>query len=235
MELLVVLSIFAILGAMTFSAFGGLQNTVKMNEYVLTLEQDIRSIQRSAMLLERDSGEKWLYGIGIDFGAVATDGAGTYTVFKWCSPFADYGDILTKSNLPGYNPSTLRLGLPLFGEEKNGYMNVSHPMGTTCGSGNSSSLSILGGYDKTTKTPKSAITITSIDGKTPRYIIFESVSGRAFFYASDGSLLNYNINDAKLVEDPAPFVITIVPESDIKSRSIKITNLSGKISTAVLQ
>ncbi|NTV79310.1 MAG: type II secretion system protein [Clostridiales bacterium] len=235
MELLVVLTIFSILGAMSFSAFGSLQNTVKMNEYVLTVEQDVRSVQRAAMLLQRDSGEKWLYGLGIDFGDMGDDGE--YTVFKWCSPFGDYGDILTKSNLPAYNPSALlSLGTPLSGlpDERNGYMNVENPIGNSCGSDNSSSLSVLSGYDKSTKTPKSTISITTIGGLTPRYVIFESVSGRTFFYDNDGALLNY-ASDGKLFDDPLPFVITIVPESNVNTRIITIANLSGKISNRSIE
>ncbi len=235
MELLVVLTIFSILGAMTFSAFGGLQNTVKMNEYVLTVEQDVRSVQRAAMLLQRDSGEKWLYGLGLDFGDMGDDGE--YTVFKWCSPFGDYGDILTKSSLPAYNPSALlNLGSPISGfpNERNGYMNVENSIGSSCASGSSSSLSVLSGYDKSTKTPKSTITISPIDGSTPRYVIFESVSGRTFFYDDDGALLNYASN-GRLIDDPLPFVITIVPDSDVNSRVITIGNLSGKINSRSIQ
>jgi type II secretory pathway pseudopilin PulG len=235
MELLVVLIIFGILGGMTFSAFGGLQNTVKMNEYVLTLEQDVRSVQRSAMLLQRNSGERWLYGLGIDFGEMGD--SGEYTVFKWCSPFNDYGDILTKSNLPGYNPSSqLVLGSPLSGftGERNGYMNVVNSIENNCSAENSSSLSTLAGYDKSTKTPKANISRTSIDGDiNPRYVIFESVSGRAFFYNSDGALLNYT-SDGKLDSNPEPFIITIVPESNVSSRTLTIDNLSGKVSTETL-
>ncbi|HNR53455.1 MAG TPA: prepilin-type N-terminal cleavage/methylation domain-containing protein, partial [Candidatus Dojkabacteria bacterium] len=60
LELLLVLSIFSIIGGMTFASFDGLQNTVKMNEYMLNLEQDVRTIQRESMLLERTPGEDWL-------------------------------------------------------------------------------------------------------------------------------------------------------------------------------
>lgn len=236
MELLVVMTIFSILGAMSFSAFGSLQNTVKMNEYVLTVEQDVRSVQRAAMLLQRDSGEKWLYGLGIDFGALESHDDGLYTVFKWCSPFSDYGDILTKSSLPGYKPSTnLGSSLPVFLNERNGYMNVSSPIGSSCGTSvSSSSLAVLSGYDKSTTTPKSSITITEIDEKKPRFVVFESVSGRTFFYDEDGQLLNYASN-GKLVDSPQPFVITITPEANVNSRVITIGNLSGKISTKSLQ
>jgi len=226
MELLIVLTIFSILGAMSFSAFGSLQNTVKMNEYVLTVEQDVRSVQRAAMLLQRDSGEKWLYGLGIDFGALETHDDGVYTVFKWCSPFNDYGDTLTKSSLPAYTPSKV-LGVSI-GNEFNGYLKVT-TIRDSCGTDASSSLSILPGYDKSTTTPRSTIKITAIDGKMPRFVIFESVSGRTFFYDTNGVLLNYASN-GKLKDDPKSFVITITPQSDIKTRVITIGNLSGKIS-----
>jgi len=230
MELLVVLSIFSILGAMTFSAFGNLQNTVKMNEYTLTLEQDIRSVQRAAMLLQRDSGEKWLYGLGIDLGAMDVNRDGVYTVFKWCSPFSDYGDILTKSSLPAYTPSKT-LGAPTgVMSELNGYLTVTN-IGGSCGSDNSSSLAVLPGYDKSTKTPMATITVTEINGLVPRFVIFESVSGRAFFYDETGILLNYT-SDGKLIDDPLPLVITIAPDSEVNTRIITIRNLSGKISIA---
>jgi hypothetical protein len=200
-----------------------------MNEYVLTVEQDVRSVQRAAMLLQRDSGEKWLYGLGIDFGNMGDNG--NYTVFKWCSPFGDYGDILTKSSLPAYTPSKV-LGSPTIGTELNGYLTVT-TIGESCGSNPTSSLSLLPGYDKTTTTPKSSIGVTQIDGKTPRYVIFESVSGRTFFYAQNGELLNYDSN-GKLTDAPQPFVITIIPDSNVNTRVITIGNLSGKISTKSL-
>lgn len=230
LELLVVMSIIAILGAMSFSSFGGLQNTVKMNEYMLTLEQDVRSVQRAAMLLQRGPEENWLYGLGIDFGSMGDNGK--YTVFKWCSPFRDYGDILTKSSLPGYNPGQ-PVGSSLIGYdgEMNGYINVPDNISqsNTCEANfNSSTLSILPGYDKSVTTPKSEISHSA------RYVVFESVSGRAFFYDNDGKLLNYG-TDGKLIDNPQPFTITIVPQSSTSAREFSVSNLSGKISQTVLK
>lgn len=205
-----------------------------MNEYVLTLEQDVRSVQRSAMLLQRDPDERWLYGLGIDFGNMGDEG--TYTVFKWCSPFSDYGDILTKSSLPNYSPSH-DLSVIVFGSERNGYMPdvVTIPVGNTCeiSALPASALRTVPGYDKTSKTPKATIGISVISGRTPRYVVFESVSGRAFFYDTDGVLLNYT-NKGKL-DSPQPFVITINPDSNINTRKISVGSLSGKISTEVIQ
>jgi len=233
MELLIVLGIFAVMAGMTFSSFSGLQNTVKMNEYVLTLEQDIRSVQRAAMLLERSSNEKWIYGLGIDFGSMSDDGK--YTVFKWCSPFPDYGNIATRSALPAYDPNQ-DLGTVLVGNggDLNGYMNVSGGItnSSICNmSAFSSSLRTLSGYSQTSSTPKSNISISPINNdNNPRYVIFESVSGRAFFYDSSGVLLNFDAS-GKLADEPESFVITIEPLSNVNTRIISIGNLSGKIST----
>jgi len=235
MELLIVLGIFMILAGMTFSSFTGLQNTVKMNEYVLSLEQDVRSVQRAAMLLERNSGEKWVYGLGIDFGNIGDDGK--YTVFKWCSPFSDYGNIATRSALPGYDPNQ-ELGTALVGNDLNGYMNITGGIGQSsiCDlSAYSSSLKMVSGYVQTSTTPQSNISVAPIDGNTqPRYVIFESVSGRAFFYDTNGELLNYDAT-GEMVDEPDPFVITLDPLSRINTRVITIGNLSGKVSTESIQ
>ncbi len=216
---------------MTFSSFSGLQNTVKMNEYVLTLEQDIRSVQRAAMLLERNSGEKWIYGLGIDFSNIEnTDGK--YTVFKWCSPFDDYGNIATRSALPAYDPNDDLNTSMGYGNDKNGYINVSGGMlaNNNCElSAYSSTLRILSGYTQSSTTPKSKISIAPINSNAyARYVIFESVSGRAFFYDKDGVLLNFD-STGKLVENPESFVITIDPYSEGNTRVISIGNLSGKV------
>lgn len=233
MELLIVLGIFAILAGMTFSSFSGLQNTVKMNEYVLTLEQDIRSVQRAAMLLTRSSEEKWVYGLGIDFGSMGDDGK--YTVFKWCSPFSDYGNIATRSALPAYDPNQ-DVGTVLVGNggDLNAYMNVSGGISNSsiCSlSAFSSTLRTLGGYSQTSSTPKANISISAIDTNSDvRYVVFESVSGRAFFYDSSGVLLNFD-SEGNLIEEPEAFVITIEPLSNVNTRIISIGNLSGKIST----
>lgn len=232
LELLVVMSILAILGAMSFSAFGSLQNTVKMNEYMLTLEQDVRSVQRAAMLLQRDPDEKWLYGLGIDFGDMKDDGS--YTVFKWCSPFGDYGDVTTRSSLPSYKP-----GLDL-GVTANGYLPITNGISpnVTCDiSDVKSTLNVLPGYERSVKTPKATFTISDIGTGVvvkPRYVVFESVSGRTFFYDREGKLLNYDIK-GKMVETPQSFTITIIPQAKVSSRTFSIGNLSGKISQTVLK
>lgn len=233
-ELLIVISIFIILGGMTFSAFDGLQNTVKMNEYMLNIEQDIRNVQRSAMLLQRNPGENWIYGIGIDFSEITTDGL--YRVFKWCSPYGDYGDnIKTKSDIPGYSPDEIAMGpsngdIPIPSSED--YAEYSKTM---CGEVTDTFAGILRtmpGYDRTITLPKSAIILGD-----PTYILFESVSGRAFFYDDSGSLLNYyrtNGGDGEIgtifpADELIPFTLEITPEGAGSTRSLTVRPLSGKI------
>lgn len=100
-ELLIVMSILIIVGGMSFAAYQRMQVTIRLNEYTNTLEQDIRNIQREAMLLRKDKDEAWMYGVGIDLTGI-TEG-GKYTAFKWCSGFKEYGDPRTTSDIPGYD------------------------------------------------------------------------------------------------------------------------------------
>ena len=220
LELLVVLSIFSILGAMTFASFDGLQNTVKMNEYMLTLEQNVRTVQRQAMLLERNPGESWLYGLGIDFTQTTT--TGIHRMFKWCSPFPDYGDIKTKSNLPAYNPTAD------VGSNRNGLLPTDRVIGPSS-SCSEEGLATLAGFDTSIDFPKSDTVIDDSIG----YVVFESISGRAFFYNTDGELINYN-GDGSQAENVVNFVLTMDPQGTGRTRQFVINNLSGKISSSVL-
>jgi type II secretory pathway pseudopilin PulG len=226
LEMLIVMGIMIILGGMTFASFDGLQNTIKMNEYMLNLEQDIRGVQRASMLLERNPAENWLYGIGIDFTDMNPDG--NYTTFKWCSIFGDYGDITTTTKVPGYdlnNVGSTQLPLP-----------EGDITGGTCDSDivDASELRLLSGYGRTVTMPKATVTF-----ETPaRFVLFESVSGRAFFYNEDGELLNYVESDGKLriVEDDIDhLVITIDPFGGTATRQLTIKHLSGRIDNQVIQ
>lgn len=237
LELLVVMGIIAILAGMSFASFGGLQNTVKMNEYSLTLEQDIRSVQRAAMLLQRDPNEKWLYGLGMDLTNMATT-EGQYKVFKWCSPYDNYGDIKTTSLFPNYDPSnSLKIGDTVSGE-KNAYLpvpqNSSYAL-TSCDSTLTvSHLRTLLGYESTSLPPESNITV-KVGDSTAGYVVFEAVSGKTFFYGVNGELLNYQ-PDGKLIDSPNALEIIITPVGKTaKAHKLIISNLSGKISTEIVE
>jgi type II secretory pathway pseudopilin PulG len=228
MEMLIVISILVILGGMTFASFYGLQNTIKMNEYMLNLEQDVRGVQRASMLLERNPIENWLYGVGIDFTSMNPDG--DYTTFKWCTPFKNYGDITTTSKVPAFDSSAEPLDLG------SASLPSMEPESGLCGSdiGPDSKLRRLYGYERTVSMPKSQV-IFETDAKI---VLFESVSGRAFFYDEGGNLLNYvieegqlKIRDAENIED---IIITIKPFGGTATRQLTINHLSGRVDSQVL-
>jgi type II secretory pathway pseudopilin PulG len=230
LEMLLVLGIIMILAGMSFTSFYGLQDTVKMNEYVLNIEQDIRSVQRAAMLLERNPLENWLYGLGIDFSELEQDGK--YTTFKWCTPFLDYGDPTTRMKVPAFEPGDLSLDstkLPI-----TSFLDLE--IGLCDASSTRYDLKLLSGYETSLTMPKATIQYHS----NVRYVLFESVSGRAFFYDIDGNLLNYQYDTAlsRLVIEDNPgdiqhLEVTISSIGPAKPRTIKINHLSGRIDTVL--
>lgn len=225
LELLVVISIILILGAMSLSAFGGLQNTIRMNEYMLNLEQDVRNVQRGAMLLQRNPNENWIYGLGLDMSQVTEDGY--YRMFKWCTSFSDYGDITTRSPIPGYDPA-----LPFGGESRNGYLpNIEENEFalSRCSQDiveSNGAIRSLQGYSSPIKPPAGVIEANEVG-----YILFESVSGRAFFYDLGGNLLNYDIDGNLIGDNIVDFEIEVIPSGKGSTRRFTVKNLSGKIDT----
>jgi hypothetical protein len=196
-----------------------------MNEYMLNMEQDIRSVQRAAMLLQRNTEENWLYGLGIDFSQLDPDGK--YIPFKWCTPFPDYGDASTRGKVPGYSEGdgTLdgaKLPIPV-GDIETG---LCTDFGDT--------LKILPGYTTDLNMPKSTVQFNS----SVRYVVFESVTGRAFFYDSQGILQNYSIVDGQVVIESDPSSVkeldfTITSLGAAAPRTIRVHHLSGRIEAIV--
>ncbi len=222
-EMLVVMGIMMILMGMTFTSFSGLQDTIKMNEYILNMEQDIGAVQRASMLLERNTEENWLYGLGIDFSQLSQDGK--YTTFKWCTPYMDYGDETTRSKVPGYKTGDLTLDgakLPV-GNIESGLCTQAED-----------TLKTLLGYTTELTIPKSTVQYNS----SVRYVVFESVTGRAFFYNELGELLNYSIVDGELVIEDEPSSLeeldfTITSLGAAAPRTLRVHHLSGRVETIV--
>jgi len=77
--------------------------------------------------------------------------------------------------------------------------------------------------------PKSNISF----GSAVRYLVFESVSGRAFFYNSAGELLNYDSSGIPS-ENAVDFEITVSPFRGASPHKLVVDNMSGRISTEVL-
>ncbi|HRZ84938.1 MAG TPA: type II secretion system protein, partial [Candidatus Dojkabacteria bacterium] len=87
-ELLIVMSIIVLLSGLSFSTYQNFQSTIRLNEFINGFEQNIRKVQRDAMLLEKSSNEGWIYGLGIDLRNIEDTVNGTFGVyypFKWCS------------------------------------------------------------------------------------------------------------------------------------------------------
>lgn len=242
-EMLVVMIILIVLGALSYAAYQDMHTTIRINEYASVLEENIRRVQREAMLLKREPGENWIYGLGIDFSKIdKKDTFGEYKVFKWCAEDMDYGGPKTISDIPGYDSSqgyhwSYNGGLPY----------KLDPQGKCLGT---NSRKELKGYDIGLKPPKGEIglsqNLANMNGAmnymslSTQYILFESVTGRAFFYNEGGVLAGYIPNlDAKPVLQEAgvkPFEIVITPLTSGRSsrkKKISIDMFSGKVMVGV--
>ncbi len=104
LEMLLVMAILIIFGSFGVGGFVGFRETMFVRENVEIIKQDILLAQEQATLVKRGVGDNWLYGVGIDFGGMTTQG-GTYSMIKWCSPFTDFGNTITRSKLLGWDPS----------------------------------------------------------------------------------------------------------------------------------
>jgi type II secretory pathway pseudopilin PulG len=220
LEMLLVLGILTILGTVTATSFGGLESSVTLNEESQNISQDIRNLQRSAMLLEREANESWLYGLGIDFSSYET--TGEYRMFKWCSPYSGYGSTKTRSELPDFDDE-VALGV------NNGYLPISSweaECSTDTGLATSYLVEWNSGTPTFTDTGLNPDLLTWGEDLDPAYILFESVSGRAFFYNSEGTLLNYNAS-GDLVGSPVDFALQMDTRATVKTITVK--NLSGRI------
>ncbi len=239
-EMLVVMIILIVLGALSYAAYQDMHTTIRINEYASVLEENIRRVQREAMLLKREPGENWIYGLGIDFSKIdKKDTFGEYKVFKWCAEDMDYGGPKTISDIPGYDSSqgyhwSYNGGLPY----------KLDPQGKCLGT---NSRKELKGYDIGLKPPKGEIglsqNLANMNGAmnymslSTQYILFESVTGRAFFYNIGGVLAGYmpsKEGNKPVLEEAGvkPFEMTIIPLTSGRSARKKVISIdmfSGKV------
>jgi len=179
MEMLVVMSILIILMGLGFSAYASFTETTRFNQDVANLQSDILVLQRASMLLERKPDEYWLYGVGIDFNGVRK-GNGQYSFFKWCSEFEDFGNPLTKGEYPYDDPEN----------SSDGKIPSTISNGSKCDNTTENRLLRLGGYMNHTLGLKDDVKIES----KIRFLLFESVSGRAFLYEGDGTRVDADLD-----------------------------------------
>lgn len=251
-EMLIVIAVLVLLMGMAFSAYQNLQTTIRLNEYTNNLEQVIRKVQRDAMLLDKKPGENWIYGLGIDLTSLQNPNTlGEFKVFKWCSPFPDYGDVRTKSAIPNFDPNVA------LGEDGNGDLPTNY--GITEGDCKTFTETTLKTYfpygeraigkNINVKPPKGRVLIDSVPLSNasetatnhtviPSHLVFEAVTGRAFFYGplgmswySNAVPLNFNIrdNNPRPYTDAKDLVITIQPLRGSKGKKITVHHISGRV------
>ena len=64
---------------------------------------------------------------------------------------------------------------------------------------------------------------------SPAFILFESVTGRAFFYDDSGYLLNFDYESMKPLSEARPLTIRIKPPRGGNGKKIIISHISGRI------
>jgi prepilin-type N-terminal cleavage/methylation domain-containing protein len=184
LEVLVVISIMLIIMGVGITSYLSFAEVTKFNQDVANIQNDISVIQRAAMLFKKDVDERWLYGLGIDFGGLYVAGnEKSYTFFKWCSQFDDYGNVRTRSEYPNFDPTQAL-------SPTNGNIPLtisSNPAACDVG-GLDSVLVPLTEYGQGKLNSNDVTVSGSGDSGDVRFILFEAVSGRTFVYLSDGTL-----------------------------------------------
>ncbi len=212
MEVLVVMSIMIILMAVAFYSYASFTETTKFNQDIADLQDDVLVLQRASMLLERSEEEYWPYGIGIDFGDIET--TGRYSFFKWCSEYEDFGGPGTKGEYPFYTEDET--------DGFDGNIPVTIDSGSTCDYEASDKLVSLSGYgygELNFKDGGVEISSNVESGNDHRFILFESVSGKAFIYDSSGERVDEDIDE--------DIEITF-KKTYGKQKSLIIENLTGR-------
>jgi type II secretory pathway pseudopilin PulG len=210
-EMLIVMAIIIMLFAMVMTSFSGMQDSITLTDSSYSFEQDVHYAQRSSLFLKREPNERWIYGIGIDLSGLSVDG--TYKLFKWCSPFNDFDsnaeysdgtkDTRMISEFPSFE-SLKNLNVDYLGK-KNGSIATSYTSSTDyCGkcvvNDCRSNEELIRMNDFGDTRIGSNITVSYLDNNnavivpsatSSTYLLFESVTGRAFVYGANGLLQNY--------------------------------------------
>lgn len=243
-EMLIVMTVFLILFGMTIAAFSGLRTSILMNQTTENIKQNFRWTQRAAILLKRAPNENWVYGVGIDLSEFYREG-GEYKIFKWCSPFKDYSqDPLAQTQFPNYeeNATLDNSGripwssdyLPSgYSTAISGPRYVNECVTSNIGINDSALVEIKSrgvGYVDDFVLPK-PLQIGHRTAASPRFIVFESVSGTVFFYDTNGKLMNYTggSGNYEFVANPVDVDFTIAPPDKSRGINMVVNARSGKM------
>lgn len=226
-EALIVLAIFSIIAAIGFSSFYGLRDSIIMNEQMLNIAQEFRYAQRAALFLERGTNERWIYGVGVDLSNASE--RREYSVFKWCSQFDEYGNPKTRAQFPNFDPAFAV-------SSQNGNFPTTNYVYKSCEMGVAvSELVGAAGHGNQTFDANFEVSFPSDNnavgdvGGIPVYVLYESVSGRAFLYDSSGNIVNFDSN-GKMVANPIGLILEVKSNRTKTTKVIKVDNISGKVS-----
>lgn len=243
-EMLIVMAIFTAIFGISISAFSGLRTSIQMNQRVEDIKQNMRWVQRAAVLLKRDPGENWVYGIGVDFSNIYT--TEEYQVFKWCANGEEFNET---PGAQSYFPSHLDPGdndydlvtqgtLPFTDSNKPNYID-----GTFCDpvivgtsqSGRLASMPTTGSGLVSGNGPQGQwlidkpLRVGFLRGiQIPAFILFESVTGNVFFYDQNGVIMNYE-SDGVPENNPIDLTFVIATPNGSRGQKITIAHDSGKV------
>jgi len=226
-EILVVLIIVIILGAVGAYAYSGLRDTVIVKQDVEEIKQNLQLIKQKSMLLEKKDGESWIYGFGIDFGELTE---GKYTFFKWCSPFAEYGNPMTRNEIMAYTEDYDIGRLLPDNLGTNGYLAINYETGfSMCEDDEAIGPYLLKLPGLEDGEINAGFNIT---GYGAQYVVFEAVTGRAFLYDEYGAPINY----LSATYDPTnKFYISVLRNRGEIADILTIAPLSGAITHEVVE
>ncbi len=215
-EMMIVMAIVMLLLSMSIVGIRSTRSTIDMTETYASVVGDIRNTRTSALLLQRNSEDRWIYGIGIDFGDIGNNKLNT---FKWCSPFFEYGQGYTDSALPNFDPDQTG-GTPGLGDLK---MPTTYTVDgchrTGCDPDNPTlacnTITKLEGVFGEDEFQNTNVSVNLTGGGNVRFVLFEALSGRAFFYDQSGHLVNFDSTGA------------IVPQNQEKDLELTFTKLTG--------
>ena len=197
MEVMVVMIIMIILLGLSFSSYTSFTEATKFNEDVSVLQHDILIIQRASMLMQRNEDEDWIYGLVIDFGGIKNNHDGTYDFYKWCSPSPDFTAEEKNSEYPAQG-----------GPIPSIYTSISE-----CTEGTNRLVKLIGyGYGSLNLGDD-----IHIDSNV-KFLVFESVSGRAFLYGEDN----------QRIEDPNIDLEIVFDKNYGQSKILTVKNLTGR-------
>lgn len=234
-EMLIVMAIIMLLVGLGFISVAGTRDVYLRQNFLTLMEDDIRYAQRSAMFLERGEYENWVYGVGIDFSALDSENSSTvgYTMIKWCSPDKnfDYTNKQHMGELPAFD-SSQEFSLENGGQFPSSYQKVAPDEGCT---GSIEKVIPMSRNLTSGITNKISPRVANFSfGSDVRYIIFESVTGRAFLYDQDGKLQNYITGgclsgecSVNMVANITKFNLRMGPKSNTKR--ISVYPVSGRV------